>query len=80
VVYAFIALAARRQQIEATIARLPKDEHGKPRFRTEGAWNCTACHEEGFVLTAEGYFKACAVCDGSGVLAGEWEQPHEPRG
>lgn len=72
VVYPFIDKETRIKQIQATVDRLPKDENGKPRFRTEGAWNCSACREEGFILNEKGYFEPCPVCGGTGVLEGEW--------
>lgn len=72
VVYPLMTTEERRAQIQGTIDRLPKDETGKPRFRTEGAWNCQQCKEEGFILNARGFFEPCPVCGGTGVLEGEW--------
>jgi len=73
VVYPFISTTDRQKTILETLARLPKDENGKPRFRTEGAWNCQHCGEEGFILNEKGYFEPCPECEGTGVLKGEWE-------
>ena len=61
----------RHVQIQHTIERLPKDAHGKPMFQAEGAWNCRACGEEGFVQNARGYFEPCGVCKRTEVLKGE---------